>query len=52
LELVMDGAMKPTKLVRPLHQEADEITRIITASIITVRSKRPIQNPKSKIQNR
>src|SRR5687767_12408526 len=46
LEMVMDGGMKPNKLVRPLHQEADEITRIITASVITVRSKRSFQNPK------
>ncbi len=49
MELIMESGMKPARLVEPLHGEADELVRIIVASINTAR--RPIQNPKSKIQN-
>jgi four helix bundle protein len=53
MELVVESAMKPAKLVDPLWDEADQITRIMAASIKSARV-RPasIQNPKSKIQNR
>jgi four helix bundle protein len=50
LELVMEGGLKSERLVRPLHKEADELTRILTRSVITARSS--IQNHKSKIQRR
>jgi four helix bundle protein len=49
LELVMEGGLKAEELVLPLHREADELTRIMTKSVITARAS--IQNPKSKIQN-
>ncbi len=49
LELIMEGGLKSTKLVEALHREADELTRIMTRSVITARS--AIQNHKSKIQN-
>jgi len=51
IEIIMEGGMKPTKLLRPLHPEADELTRIMAASIRTARPRRAIQNPQSKIQN-
>src|SRR4051794_27627342 len=33
LELVVEAGMKPDHLVRPLHEEAVQLTRIIAASI-------------------
>jgi four helix bundle protein len=50
MELIMEGGLKRAKLVQPLHREADELVRIVAQSIKTARA--PIQNPKSKIQNR
>jgi four helix bundle protein len=47
IDLVAASGMKPTKLVRPLLLEADELTRIMVASIKTARR----SNPKSRIQN-
>jgi len=52
IELIANSEMKPAKLLEPLLKEADELTRIMAASIKTARvPQRPIQNPKSKIQN-
>jgi four helix bundle protein len=48
MDLIVSGAIKPEKLVQPLLSEADELTRIMVASIRSARSDR---NPKSKIQN-
>jgi four helix bundle protein len=50
MELIMEGGLKGAELVQPLHREADELVRIVAQSIKTARA--PIQNPKSKIQNR
>jgi four helix bundle protein len=50
MELVIDDGMKRAKLVAPLLKEADELTRIMAASIMTARAS--IQTRKSKIQNR
>ncbi len=53
-ELIVDGDMKPAKLVDPLYDEADQLTRIMAASIKSARPRvvaKSIQNPKSKIQN-
>ena len=47
VDLVAASGMKTAKLVQPLLKEADELTRIMVASIRTVRS----SNPKSRIQN-
>ena len=47
LELIMDANLLKTELASPLHQEAEELTAIFTASGRTAR----INNPKSKIQN-
>ena len=47
MELICDGGIKPTRLVDPLRREADELTRIIVASIRSARR----NNPKSAIQN-
>jgi four helix bundle protein len=53
LELVIESGMKAPHLVRPLHDEAVQLTRIIASSIKTARPVRSqIQNPQSKIQNR
>ena len=52
LELVMESGMKPEKQVRPLWQEADELTRIAVSSIRTTRRTSSIRNPKSAIRNR
>src|SRR4051794_35664640 len=46
LELIIEGGLKSAGLVKPLHKEADELTRIMTRSVITARSS--IQNQKSK----
>jgi four helix bundle protein len=50
LEIVIESGMKPAKLVAPLHDEADQLVRIVASSIKTARAS--IQIPKSKIQNR
>jgi four helix bundle protein len=47
MELIADSAIKPRRLVEPLRVEADELTRIMVASIRSARS----SNPKSAIQN-
>jgi four helix bundle protein len=51
MEMIMDSGLKPERLVAPLHREAEEILRIIVASIKSARARAAIQNPKSKIQN-
>ena len=40
LELIMEGGLLPVEQVKDLHQEADEITAIMTASRKTARSSR------------
>jgi four helix bundle protein len=50
MEIIAELEMKSDRVLRPLRQEAEEIVRMIVASIRSVRSS--IQNPKSKIQNR
>ena len=50
MELIAESGMKSERLVRALHQEADEIVRMVVSSIRTARSK--IRNPQSKIPNR
>ena len=47
LELIMDGGLLNLELVSPLHQEAEELTAIFTASGRTAKS----NNPKSTIRN-
>jgi len=49
MELIVESGMKTPSVVQPLHDEADQLVRIIIASIKTMR--RAIQNPKSKIQS-
>jgi len=51
MELIMESQMATHRFVMPLCQEADELTRIVVASIRTAR-KAPIRNPKSAIRNR
>src|SRR4051812_13496085 len=48
-ELIIDSGLKSARLVEPLRQEAEALTKIVVASIRTARSR--IRNPKSKIQN-
>jgi four helix bundle protein len=50
IELLTDAGFVAQKKVAPLTSEIEEILRMIVASIKTLR-RRPIQNPKSKIQN-
>src|SRR5436190_4497921 len=53
LELIVEAGMKSAHLVRPLHDEAVQLARIVAASIKTARPTRSsIQNPQSKIQNK
>jgi four helix bundle protein len=40
IELVMERGMKPARLVQGLHNEADQLTRIISSSIQTARGVR------------
>jgi len=47
LELIMDGGLLNLELVTPLHQEAEELTAIFTASGRTAKE----NNPKSTIRN-
>jgi four helix bundle protein len=52
LEMLRDSGSVPSKATDPLIQEANEICAMTVASIRTLRMRsRPIQNPKSKIQN-
>ncbi len=59
LELVMEGGLLKPSRVEALYDEADQLTRIVVASIVTSRSSRsipqsarpPIRNPKSAIRN-
>lgn len=39
LELIIEGALLPAKLVQPLLDEANELTRIMVSSRVTARSK-------------
>jgi four helix bundle protein len=50
MELIVEGGIKSPRVVQSLRAEADELTRIIAASIKTMRS-RNVLNPKSAIQN-
>ena len=50
IELLTDAGFVAQKKVAPLTDEIEEILRMTVASIKTLR-RRPIQNPKSKIQN-
>jgi four helix bundle protein len=55
MELLVDSGFVSESQGRLLMREADEILSMTVASIKTLRSKNerpPIQNPKSKIQNR
>ncbi|MFH0939204.1 MAG: four helix bundle protein [Planctomycetota bacterium] len=38
LELIMDGELLKSELVSPLHQEAEELTAIFTASSLTAKA--------------
>ncbi len=49
LELLMQSNMIPTRLIKTLHQEAEELTAIMVSSKKTARKK--ITNRKSKIGN-
>jgi four helix bundle protein len=49
MENIAELGMKSDRVLRPLLQEAEEIVRMIVASIRSVRS--TIQNPQSKIKN-
>jgi four helix bundle protein len=53
MELIIEGNMKPAPLVRPLHDEAEQIVRIAVASARTagVAGRPPIRNPQSAIRN-
>ena len=49
LELIMDGGLLTVELVSPLHQEAEELTAIFTASGRTAKANNlqsTIRNPK------
>jgi four helix bundle protein len=39
LELIIEGALLPGKLVQPLLDEANELTRIMVSSLVTARLK-------------
>jgi four helix bundle protein len=39
LELIIEGTLLPAKLVQPLLDEANELTRIMVSSLVTARSK-------------
>lgn len=47
MELIMDGGLLKPELVSTLHQEAEELTAIFTASGRTAKA----SNPKSQIRN-
>lgn len=47
MELIMEAGLLKADLVEPLHQEADELTAIFTASARTAK----VNNQQSKIQN-
>jgi four helix bundle protein len=47
LDLIVASELKPPRLVKPLCDEAEQLTRIMVASIKTARPR----DPKSKIQN-
>ncbi|MGH7801745.1 MAG: four helix bundle protein [Thermodesulfobacteriota bacterium] len=54
LEMIMDGGLLKPDLVLPLHQEAEELTAIFTASGRMAKQNNPksvIRNPQSKISN-
>ena len=54
LDLIISRPLFKPVRVRPLYVEADELTRILTASRITAKrnhQKAPIENRKSKIEN-
>ena len=47
LEMIMDGGLLKSELVSPIHQEAEELTAIFTASGRTAKA----NNPQSTIRN-
>ena len=47
LEMIMDGGLLKPELVSPIHQEAEELTAIFTASGRTAKA----NNPQSTIRN-
>jgi len=47
LEMIMDGGLLQTELVSPIHQEAEELTAIFTASGRTAKA----NNPQSTVRN-
>ena len=58
LELLVEAEFMPSRLLKPLMKEVDEILAMVVASIKTLRSNtrrdgfaRASANPKSKIQN-
>ena len=59
MELVIEGGLKPAKVVETLLDEANQITRIVARSIVTARSsisrtsgtRSSIRSPKSEIRN-
>ncbi len=51
LELIMEGGLIDSKLVRRLYREADELTAILAASGKTARSRKSkVSKPKSKMK--
>lgn len=44
MELIMESGMIKKELVEPLHQEANELTAIVVASINTAKSKQEKKN--------
>jgi four helix bundle protein len=59
MEIAMEARMEPARRVQPLRDEADELVRIMVASIRTARTapppspspRRTSSNPKSAVQN-
>jgi four helix bundle protein len=51
LELLIDRGLLAPRRVQPLLKEANELTAIFVARKTAVARQRPIENPKSKIQN-
>jgi hypothetical protein len=52
MELIIEGNLKPARLVEPLHDEPQELVRIMVASARTARARqRSIRNPPSAIRN-
>jgi four helix bundle protein len=50
MEMIVARSLKAERLVKPLHEEADALTRIVAASIKSARQRHG-RNPKSTIRN-